>query len=73
MFKMYKAEVENQLNRKTKAVRSDQGGEYYDRNNGLGRCPGSFANFWKSVILSLNTPCQGRLVRMMLLRDKTAY
>jgi len=31
MFKIYKAEVENQLNRKIKVIRSDRGSEYYDR------------------------------------------
>jgi len=30
VFKAYKAEVENQLNKKIKVVRSDRGGEYYD-------------------------------------------
>ena len=45
MFKFYKAEVENQLNRKIKAIRYDRGGEYYGRYDGSDRCPGSFANF----------------------------
>ena len=45
MFKIYKAEVENQQNRKVKAVRSDRGGEYYGRYDGSSRCPESFANF----------------------------
>ena len=31
VFKNFKTEVENQLDKKTKAVRSDCGGEYYDR------------------------------------------
>jgi len=35
MFKIYKTEVENKLNRKIKAVRSDHGGGYYDRYDGL--------------------------------------
>ena len=30
-FETYKVEVENQLDRKIKAVRSDRGGEYYGR------------------------------------------
>ena len=30
-FKIFKAEVENQLDRKIKIVRSDRGGEYYNR------------------------------------------
>jgi len=29
MFKIYKVKVENQQNRKIKAVRSDRGSEYY--------------------------------------------
>ena len=46
MFKTYKAEVENQLNMKIKAVRSDRGGEYYGRNDGSGeQRPGPFARF----------------------------
>lgn len=43
-FKAYKAEVENQLNKKIKAVRSDRGGEYYGRYDGSGeQRPGPFA------------------------------
>jgi len=45
IFKIYKTEVKNQLNRKIKAVRSDRGGEYYDRYDGSGRCSEPFANF----------------------------
>ena len=36
MFKAYKAEVKNQLNRRIKTVRSDRGGEYYGRYDGSG-------------------------------------
>ena len=46
VFKAYKAEVENQLNRKIKAVRSDRGGEYYGRYDGSGeQRPGPFARY----------------------------
>ena len=46
MFKNYKAEVENQLNKRTIAVRSDRGGEYYGRYDGSGeQRPGPFAKF----------------------------
>jgi len=31
-FKIYKAEVENQLERKIKRLRSDRGGEYFPKN-----------------------------------------
>ena len=36
MFKTFKAEVENQLNKRIKSVRSDHGGEYYGRYDGSG-------------------------------------
>ena len=42
MFNIYKAEVENQQNRKIKAVGSDRSGEYYDRYDRSGRCPRFF-------------------------------
>ena len=31
VLKIYKVEVENQLNQRIKSVRSDRGGEYYRR------------------------------------------
>ena len=34
MVKIYKAEVENQLNRRIKAVRSNHCGEYYNKYDG---------------------------------------
>ncbi|GMI70291.1 hypothetical protein HRI_000698400 [Hibiscus trionum] len=46
VFKSYKAEVENQLNKRIKKVRSDRGGEYYGRYDGSGeQRPGPFAKF----------------------------
>ncbi|GJV61682.1 putative RNA-directed DNA polymerase [Tanacetum coccineum] len=47
MFKTFKAEVENQLDRKIKVVRSDRGGEYYDRHTDVGQTPISFFDFCK--------------------------
>jgi len=44
-FKIFKAEVENQLDRKIKVVRSDRGGEYYGRHIPYGQVPGPFARF----------------------------
>ena len=70
MFKIYKAEVENQQNRKIKVVRSDHGGEYYDRYDGSGRCSELFANFLKSGIVTQYT-MQGHLIKMVLLRVKS--
>jgi hypothetical protein len=44
-LEVYITEVERQLDRKVKIVRSDRGGEYYGRYDGLGQHPGPFAKF----------------------------
>jgi len=44
-FKLFKAEVENQHDRKIKIVRSDRGGEYYGRHMPYGQISGPFAKF----------------------------
>jgi transposase InsO family protein len=44
-FKLFKAKVENQLNEKTKVVRSDRGREYYGRHAPCVKIPGPFAKF----------------------------
>ncbi|KAI0524826.1 hypothetical protein KFK09_004214 [Dendrobium nobile] len=38
-------EVERQLDRKVKIIRSDRGGEFYGRFDESGQCPGPFAKF----------------------------
>jgi len=46
MFKIFRAEVETQLSKKIKRVRSDRGGEYYGRYDSLGeQRPWLFADF----------------------------
>ncbi|RVX12039.1 Retrovirus-related Pol polyprotein from transposon TNT 1-94 [Vitis vinifera] len=46
VFKTFKAEVELQLNKRIKSVRSDRGGEYYGRYDGSGeQRPGPFAKY----------------------------
>ena len=46
MFKSFKVEVENQLNKRIKNVISDRGGEYYGKYDGSGeQRPGPFAKF----------------------------
>ena len=45
---MFIIEVERQLDRKVKVVRSDRGGEYYGRFDESGQCPGPFAKFFES-------------------------
>jgi transposase InsO family protein len=44
-LKIFKAEVENQHDKKIKIVRSDRGGEYYGRHTPYGQVPGPFARF----------------------------
>jgi hypothetical protein len=44
-FKIFKTEVKNQHNIKTKIVHSDQGGEYYGRHTPYGKFFGPFAKF----------------------------
>ena len=46
MFKSFKVEVENQLNKRIKKVKSDRGGKYYGRYDGSGeQRPGPFARY----------------------------
>jgi hypothetical protein len=44
-FKIFKVEVENQYDIKIKVVRSDHGGEYYDRHTPYGQVPRPSARF----------------------------
>jgi hypothetical protein len=44
-FKIFKAEVENQHNIRIKLVRSNHGGEYYDRHTPYGQVPEPFVRF----------------------------
>jgi hypothetical protein len=46
-FKIFKAEVENQLDKKIKIVRSDRGGEgeYYGRHTPYGQVHGPFVRY----------------------------
>ncbi|RVW29550.1 Retrovirus-related Pol polyprotein from transposon TNT 1-94 [Vitis vinifera] len=45
VFKAFKANVELQLGKLIKVVKSDKGGEYYGRYDEIGRNPGSFTKF----------------------------
>jgi hypothetical protein len=44
-FKIFKAEVENQLDKKINTVRSDHGGKYYGRHTPYGQVLGPFARY----------------------------
>jgi len=52
VFKSFKTEVELQLRNKIKAVKSDRGGEYYERYDGSGeQRPGPFVLFLKECVI----------------------
>jgi hypothetical protein len=48
-FKIFKAEVENQHDRKIKVVRSDRGGEYYGKHTTYGQIPDLLLGFYKNM------------------------
>jgi transposase InsO family protein len=56
-FKSFKSEIELQLNKRIKGIRSDRGGEYYGRSDGSGEQRlGPFAKFLEdNVIVSRYT------------------
>jgi len=57
MFKIFRAEVETQLSKKIKWVRSDRGGEYYGRYDGSGeQRPWLFANFLEECGIVITMP-----------------
>ena len=45
ILEIYVNEVERQLDKNVKIIRSDRGGEYYGKYNETGQCPGPFAKF----------------------------
>ena len=45
----YITEVERQLGKKVKIIRSDRGGEFYGRYDESGQCPGPFAKLFKKL------------------------
>jgi len=57
-FKIFIAEVENQYDLKIKIVRSDRGGEYYDRHTPYSQVPGPFARFLQEndIVVQYSTP-----------------
>ena len=57
-FKIFKDEVENQLDKRIKIVRSDRGGEYYGRHTPYGQVPGPFARFLQEngIVAQYSTP-----------------
>ncbi|KAM2033523.1 hypothetical protein FF1_015515 [Malus domestica] len=58
VFKIFKTETENQLERKIKVVRSDRGVEYYGKQSQTGRQPGPFALYLQDhgIVAQYTTP-----------------
>src|SRR5262249_51050714 len=54
-------EVERQLDRKVKIVRSDKSGEFYGRYTETGQCPGPFAKFLENYGISAQYTMPGTL------------
>ena len=57
-FKIFKAEVKNQHDKRIKIVRSDRGREYYGRHTPYGQVPGPFARFLQEngIVAQYSTP-----------------
>ena len=72
-FKIFKAEVENQHDLKTKIVRSDRGGEYYGRHTPYGQVPGPFARFLQEndIVAQYSTPGEPQQNRVAERRNRT--
>ena len=47
IVKVYITEIERQLERKVKIIKSDRGGEYYGKYGESGQCPDPFAKLLK--------------------------
>ena len=54
IFKIYKVEVENQLNHRIKSVRSNRGGEYYDRLTEFAQHSSTFFLFLREYDIVVN-------------------
>jgi hypothetical protein len=64
-LEVYITEVERELDRKVKIIRSNRGGEYYGKYDETGQCPGPFVKSLKRMayvhsILCLE--CHSRMV-----------
>ena len=74
VFKSFKAEVENQLGEKIKAVKSDRGGEYYGRYDGSGeQRPGPKVKFLEEcgIVPQYTMPGQPRMNGVAERRNRT--
>ena len=73
IFEMFITEVERQLDKKIKIVRSDRGGEYYGRYDETGQILVLLPNSLKSMAFVLSTQCLERHSRMVLLKGVISH
>ena len=74
VFKSFKVEVENQLNKRIKNIRSDRGGEYYGKYDGSGeQRPGPFAKFLEEcgIVPQYTMPGSPSMNGVAEIRNKT--
>ena len=73
MFQIFKAEVENQLDRKIKVVRSNRDGEYYGKYNEVGHNLGPFVRFLQDngIITQYTVPGMPRHYGVAKRRNRT--
>lgn len=70
-FKIFKAEVENKLDKRSRVVRFDRGREFYGRYDDSGRNLGPFAKFLQECGIVHNIACLVLLSKMELLNSET--
>lgn len=73
VFKIFQLEVEHQLNRKIKVVRSDRGGEYYGKIDQDGQHSGPFYSYLQSqgIVAQYTTPCSPKQNGVCERRNRT--
>ena len=64
-LEVYIIEVERQLERKVKIIRSDRSGEYYGKYYESGQCSGPFAKRLENMAFVHNTLCQEHHSKMV--------
>jgi len=70
-FKIYKVEVEKQLGKQIKIVRSDRGGKYLVGTLKKDNYRVHLRVFYRNMALLLNTQCQAHYHKMVWLKDET--
>ena len=73
ILEVFVNEVERQLDRKVKIVRSDRGGEYYGKYDESGQNPGPFVKFLEKMAYVHSILCQAHLNKMVWQKGKIEH